>query len=132
MLYHKNRNYETGILAFKCAIRGCTAEESCPARGECGPNDIAAEVVGLPLDGSTVYYYDVYASQLAALSTPRDNKCDEALEIARILETSEYISDPNIAADMVVVRNICNSLEESINATATPQPTGTPESTPTP
>ncbi|HCB00929.1 MAG TPA: hypothetical protein DEP19_00970 [Anaerolineae bacterium] len=132
MLYHKNRNYETGILAFKCAIEGCTADESCPARGECGPNDIPAEVVGLPLDGSTVYYYDVYASQLAALSTPRDNKCAKALEIASIVENSEYISDPNIAADMVVVRNICNSLEESINATATPQPTGTPESTPTP
>ena len=132
MLYHKNRNYETGILAFKCAIEGCTADESCPARGECGSNDIASEVVGLPLDGSTVYYYDVYASQLAALSTPRDNKCAKALEIASIVENSEYISDPNIATDMVVVRDICSSLEESINATPTPQPTGTPESTPTP
>ena len=30
VLYHKNRNYETGILALKCAVRGCTAEESCP------------------------------------------------------------------------------------------------------
>jgi len=132
MLYHKNRNYETGILAFKCAIRGCTAEESCPARGECGSNDIPAEVTGVALDGSTVYYYDVYASELAALSTPKENKCDEALAIARIIETSEYISDPNIAADMVVVHTICSSLEESINATATPQPTATPELTPTP
>lgn len=132
MLYHKNRNYETGILAFKCAIRGCTPEESCAGRGGCGPNDTPSVVQPVSLSLATVYYYDVYASQLAALSTPRDNKCDEALAIARTLETSEYISDPNIAADMVVVRNICSSLEESINATATPQPTGMPEFTPTP
>src|SRR5688572_6552821 len=132
MLYHKNRNYETGILAFKCAIKGCTAEESCDGRGGCGSNDIPAEVTGLPLDASTVYYYDIYASELAALSTPKVNRCDQALEIARIIETSEYISDPNIAADMVVVRNICNSLTDSINATPTPQATETVGTTPTP
>jgi tetratricopeptide (TPR) repeat protein len=132
MLYHKNRNYETGILAFKCAIRGCTAAESCDGRGGCGRNDTPAEVQPVTLSLATVYYFDVYASELAALSTPKVNHCSEALDIASIVETSEYISDPNIAADMVVVRKICNSLEESINATATPQPTGTPESTPTP
>jgi tetratricopeptide (TPR) repeat protein len=71
VLYHKNRNYETGILAFKCAVRGCTAEESCDGRGGCGPNDTPSDVTGLPLSQSTVYYYDIYASELAALSTPR-------------------------------------------------------------
>jgi tetratricopeptide (TPR) repeat protein len=132
MLYHKNRNYETGILAFKCAIRGCTPEESCDGRGGCGPNDTPSVVEPVSLSLATVYYFDVYASELAALSTPKVNYCDEALDIARIVETSEYISDPNIAADMVVVRNICNSLAESISATATPQPTPTVDSTPTP
>ncbi|MBL8090354.1 MAG: tetratricopeptide repeat protein [Anaerolineales bacterium] len=132
MLYHKNRNYETGILAFKCAIRGCTEEESCDGRGGCGPNDRPSVVEPVSLSFATVYYFDVYASELAALSTPKVNYCDEALDIARIVESSEYISDPNIAADMVVVRNICNSLAESISATATPQPTPTVDSTPTP
>lgn len=132
MLYHKNRNYETGILAFKCAIRGCTPEESCDGRGGCGPNDTPSVVEPVSLSLATVYYFDVYASELAALSTPKVNYCDEALEIASIVENSEYISDPNIATDMRVVRNICNSLAESINATATPQPTPTVDSTPTP
>lgn len=108
VLYHKNRNYETGILALKCAIKGCTPEESCDGRGGCGVNDTPAEVVGLPISGSTYYYYDVYASELAALSTEKNNKCPEALEIASIVEASEYIQDPNIAADMVVVRKICS------------------------
>jgi tetratricopeptide (TPR) repeat protein len=123
VLYHKNRNYETGILAFKCAVRGCTAEESCDGRGGCGRNDTPSDVVGLPLSQSTVYYYDIYASQLAALSTPKVNYCDEALAIASIIESSEYVSDPNIAADMVVVRNICAF---STSAPAEPTPTDTP------
>jgi len=135
VLYHKNRNYETGVLALKCAVRGCTAEESCPARGDCGPNDLPADVQGLPLSASTVYYYDIFASQLAALSTSKNNRCPEALEIASIIEGSEYIQDPNIAADMVVVRNICafSTTTSATNVTATPEaemmdvtPTATP------
>lgn len=123
VLYHKNRNYETGVLALKCAVRGCTAEESCPARGDCGPNDLPADVQGLPLSASTVYYYDIFASQLAALSTSKNNRCPEALEIASIIEGSEYIQDPNIAADMVVVRNICafSTTTSATNVTATPE-----------
>ncbi|MDO8753510.1 MAG: tetratricopeptide repeat protein [Anaerolineales bacterium] len=107
VLYHKNRNYETGILALKCAVRGCTAEESCDGRGGCGPNDTAADVTGLPLTLSTIYYYDVYASELAALSTPKKSYCEEALAVAAEIEASEYDNDPNIAADIVVVRTIC-------------------------
>ncbi len=131
VLYHKNRNYETGILAFKCAVRGCTAEESCDGRGGCGPNDTPADVTGLPLSQSTVYYYDIYASELAALSTPRQSYCSEALAIASIIEASEYISDPNIAADMVVVRNICGSLAAAGNVTPAPWVVA-PVTTPTP
>lgn len=128
VLYHKNRNYETGILALKCAIKGCTAEESCDGRGGCGVNDTPAEVEGLPLNASTVYYYDVYASELAALSTAKNNKCPDALEIASIVEASEYIQDPNIAADMVVVRKICSFTSGASDGEggATPTPTSTP------
>ena len=139
VLYHKNRNYETGILSFKCAIKGCAGTESCDGRGGCGPNDVEAEVEGLPLDASTVYYYDIYASELAALSTPKVNYCPQALEIADIVEASQYIEDPNIAADMAVVRNICRSLETGVSVqdllgtpTATAVPTATPSATPTP
>jgi tetratricopeptide (TPR) repeat protein len=135
MLYHKNRNYETGILAFKCAIRGCTAEESCEGRGGCGPNDTPTQVEPVSLSQATVYYFDVYASELAALSTSKINYCDQALDIARIVETSEYISDPNIAADMVVVRNICRSLETGVNVQdliGTPEDEVMIDMTPTP
>jgi tetratricopeptide (TPR) repeat protein len=138
VLYHKNRNYETGILAFKCAIKGCTAEESCDGRGGCGPNDEPSEVIGLPLSQSTVYYFDIYASELAALSTSKVNYCAQALEIVATVESSQYIEDPNIAADMRVVRNICRSLETGISVQdllGTPTVTAEPamlDMTPTP
>lgn len=134
VLYHKNRNYETGILALECAVRGCTAEQSCPARGDCGTNDVPADVVGLPLSISTIYYYDIYASELAALSTPKKSYCEEAKAIASEIEASEFDSDPNIAADIVVVRNICNFAPETgTEATATIEPVileATPTATP--
>jgi tetratricopeptide (TPR) repeat protein len=129
VLYHKNRNYETGILALKCAVRGCTAEESCPARGDCGAKDVPAEVKGLPLNGSTVYYYDIYASELAALSTSKKNYCQEARSVAAEIQASSFVSDPNIAADVVVIQNICNSIDmpsatgEPLITTVTPTAT---------
>lgn len=135
VLYHKNRNYETGILALGCAINGCSAEASCDGRGGCGPNDVEAEVSPVGLDASTVYYYDVYASELAALSTPKVNYCPQALEIASIVEASEYIADPNIAADMAVVRTICSFSPETTDSASSPTPmveSATPEATPTP
>jgi len=126
VLYHKNRNYETGILALECAVRGCTVEQSCPARGDCGPNDTAAAVEGLPLSSSTVYYYDIYASELAALSNKKNDYCSRALEIASEIEASEFDSDPNIAADVVVVRNICTFSPEEISSGTEATATGTP------
>jgi tetratricopeptide (TPR) repeat protein len=132
VLYHKNRNYETGILAFKCAIDGCTEEESCDGRGGCGANDVPAVVVGLPLTSLTVYYYDIYASELAALSTVKNDHCPKALEVAAEIEASEFDKDPNIAADIVVVRNIC-PLESADAPTGTIEPVlkdGTPTAAP--
>jgi tetratricopeptide (TPR) repeat protein len=131
VLYHKNRNYETGILAFKCAIDGCSEDESCDGRGGCGKNDVKAAVVGLPLTSSTIYYYDIYASELAALSTLKNDHCDKALEVASQIEASEFDNDPNIAADVVVVRNICPLASQEPTATLEPALTdGTPTLSP--
>ncbi len=125
VLYHKNRNYETGILALKCAIRGCNQDESCEGRGGCGNSDVPADVSGLPLTSNTVYYYDIYASELAALSTPSKSYCGEALDIASEIEASEFDNDPNIAADIVVVRTICSTLNDAPAAGAEGTPSAT-------
>ena len=43
IVYYKARNYEGSILPLRCAVRGCTPEESCLVRNggaECDPEDI--------------------------------------------------------------------------------------------
>jgi tetratricopeptide (TPR) repeat protein len=133
IIYFKSRNYEGSIPALKCAIRGCTAEESCDGRGGCGPNDTPAQVTGLALSPSTVVYYYTYGSVLAALSRPQDNKCPEAIEVLTEVKVA-FGSDPDIAGIISAGEAICSSLgdtaasipatepEAMLDMTATPTP----------
>jgi tetratricopeptide (TPR) repeat protein len=56
IVYHKSRNYEGAIPAFKCALEGCTADESCEVRQCDSSTDPMIAVTGLPLSNSTVDY----------------------------------------------------------------------------
>ncbi len=110
IIYFKSRNYEGSIPALKCAIRGCTAEESCDGRGGCGPNDEPAEVIGLPLSANTVVYYYTYGSVLAALSRPKQNYCDEALQVMSEVR-AQFSDQADIMGIVQAGEAICNSLE---------------------
>ena len=60
IIYFKARNYEGAIPALKCALRGCTSEESCEVR-QCNPEtDPMIPIEGLPLTANTVVYYFTY------------------------------------------------------------------------
>ncbi len=133
IIYFKSRNYEGSIPALKCAIRGCTAEESCDGRGGCGPNDTPAEVNGLALSPSTVVYYYTSGSVLAALSRPQQNYCPEALEVLGEVKAA-YGSDPDIAGIVSSGEIICASLGEGEMplATATQATMSEPTATPSP
>ena len=121
IIYFKSRNYEGSIPALKCAIRGCTAEESCDGRGGCGPNDTPAEVTGLALSPSTVVYYYTYGSVLAALSRPQDNKCPEAIDVLAEVKTA-FGSDPDIAGIISAGETICSSLGDTASTVPTTAP----------
>ena len=138
IIYFKSRNYEGSIPALKCAVRGCTAEESCDGRGGCGPNDTPAEVTGLALSSSTVVYYYTYGSVLAALSRPKDNKCPEALDILGQVRTA-FGGDGDIAGIVDAGEEICRSLVSAPASATQPEVTvdpgsliSTPTVTPTP
>lgn len=135
VIYFKSRNYEGSIPALKCAIRGCTAEESCEGRGGCGPNDTPAAVTGLPLSPSTVLYYYTYGSVLAALSRPQQNYCPEALDIFAQVK-AQFGNDPDIAGIVRAGEAICESLAAeatgSLGTPGVPTATPTPVATPTP
>ena len=131
VIYFKSRNYEGSIPALKCATQGCTAEESCDGRGGCGPNDTPAEVTGLALSPSTVVYYYVYGSVLAALSRPQDNRCPEALDVLSEVKR-EFGSDPDIAGIISAGETICSSLGDTASSLPTAEPDAMSEETPTP
>ena len=133
IIYFKSRNYEGSIPALKCAIHGCTAEESCDGRGGCGPNDTPADVTGLALSPSTVVYYYTYGSVLAALSRPQDNKCPEAVEVLTEVKVA-FGSDPDIAGIISAGEAICSSLGDTASSipTAVPEVMSDTDATPSP
>lgn len=132
IIYQRARNYESAIPALQCALRGCDPETSCQARfirscrGEEG-----VTVIGLPLSPSTVDYYLVYGSVLAALSRPQQNYCPEAVQVLEELLVG-YGDNPIIAQNANVGLEICRSLSQSLQQTPTPYPTPTPLPTPRP
>jgi len=102
VIYFRSRNYEGSIFSFECAIRGCSGLDSCLGRGlqECYP-DLGfneAEVKGLEISANTIVYYYTYGSVLAALSRPRENKCDKATQIFDEVMT-ELNTNPDDYAD---------------------------------
>lgn len=126
-VFFKSRNYEGSIPALKCAVEGCGGEDSCIGRGlsGCDADNPPATVQGLPLSLSTIDYYQVYFSVLAALG-PRDPAyCPKALRIAAQVEASPYIKDrTDIPPNIAVAREECS------NATPAPETGSASSSTP--
>jgi len=133
IIYFKSRNYEGSIPALKCAVRGCTAAESCQARfgRDCGQNEQSAQITGLPLSNTTVVYYYTYGSVLAALSIPQRNYCTDAMQVLNEVRTA-FTADPTILGIVNAGEQICQSLAQDIIQTPTPMATATPIPTPKP
>jgi tetratricopeptide (TPR) repeat protein len=108
IVYHRSRNYEGAIPAFKCAIRGCTAEESCEVR-QCDPEtDTMIAVEGLPLTAGTVDYYLTYGAVLAGMHRTSNGFCEEGMDILKSVKR-DYSGDPIIMQNVVESEAICNS-----------------------
>ena len=108
IVYHRSRNYEGAILAFKCAVRGCTAEEGCEVR-QCSPEtDTMVAVEGLPLTAGTVDYYLTYGAVLSGMHRTSNGFCEEGMNILRMVK-ADYSGDPIIMQNVVESETICNS-----------------------
>ena len=141
IIYFKSRNYEGSIPALQCAVTGCSGEASCIGRGlsACDDQDPPVQVTGLPLSLSTVDYYQVYFSVLAALG-PRDpTYCPIAVKIIDQVHASGYESNrPDITSNITAAELECSPSEPATSsggvvpvptqhlATSTPYPTDTP------
>ncbi len=115
MIFRRARNYEGALPLLKCAVRGCTQAE----------NEMGQAVVqGLPLTSTTVaYYYVEYGTNLAFLSRPNENYCEEAI---KALEEVRFYrpDDPILIGIVDDSEGICSRLQssEGTGATYTPTP----------
>jgi tetratricopeptide (TPR) repeat protein len=136
-IYMKARNFEGALIAFRCAVHGCSASENLTARELLPPGQNEIDVVGLPLTSGTVgFYYLQYASVLAALSRPNQNYCDEARQVLNEVQ-DKYPEDELFNSIIAENRAICNLVEggrlpAGTQATAVPDGAEGTQSTPVP
>ena len=119
IIYTKARNFEGAQPAFKCAVKGCSAEENQVAIELMGAG---VEVIGLPLTSGTVaFYYAQYGSVLAALSRPNQNYCPEALQVLNEVRAN-YPNDPIF--NQIIDENIaiCDLVAQRAAPQTTPSP----------
>jgi tetratricopeptide (TPR) repeat protein len=130
-IYKRGRNYETSIIALKCAVRGCSPAESCEARGGCLAGDSGTTVTGLPLTPVSATYYLDYGSVLAAFSPKYPAYCIVAVDVLTQL-IDAYGEDPTIRFNAEDGLAICSSVAISQTQTPTLYPTSTALPTPRP
>lgn len=111
VVYYKARNYEGSILPLRCAVRGCTAAESCQVRNsgaECDVADVGDIVIeALPLTTNTVIYYYIYGSVLAGLQQKGNTYCEEGVKVFNEIEAG-FASDVTIMSIVNEGRAICS------------------------
>ena len=126
IVYYRSRNYEGSVFALKCAIYGCSGEESCMGRGleRCFPDlgEKPVEVKGQAIAPSTIVYYYTYGEVQAALSRKSDNRCDKALKTLGEVRTELDAKPKEYAEDKETILKIIQDGElicKSLNAAAT-------------
>jgi tetratricopeptide (TPR) repeat protein len=141
IIYFKARNYEGSIPALRCAIKGCTAEESCDVRQCTNANAPSITLQGLPLTSNTVVYYYTYGSVLAAMHLSTNGYCKEAMQVLKQVHDA-FGTDTTIMSIVTSSEDICaiygytetyspSSSSVIPTPTFTPAPTLTPILTPT-
>jgi len=84
----------------------------------------------MELNGLTVVYYYSYASLLAGMYLPRDDRrshyCTESAELIRKIRSSSYGADQTIGEILNESESICRAMTSAgANATQSPTPTVT-------
>jgi tetratricopeptide (TPR) repeat protein len=137
IVYFHSRNYEGAIPALKCAVKGCTAQESCDVR-QCDEEQQKTPIPmeGLGLTANTVVYYYTYGSVLSGMHVPSDDYCVQAMEIFREIR-AQFIDDVNVMSIVKEGEQICSPSSPAETPTellSTGTPRGTakaPQRTPT-
>jgi len=137
IVYYKARNYESAIPVLRCAVEGCTAEESqavlCElGYAECEPGAPETSfkgqpVSGLPLAAGSIEYYYIYAAALAYYSGTdiAISGCEDAERLHEQL-LNLYGEDSIVTGIVAENRSICSRAIPSENMEAIPSVTPEP------
>jgi tetratricopeptide (TPR) repeat protein len=124
-IYKRGRNFETSIIALKCAVEGCTPAESCDARNGCEAGDPGVQVQPLSLNPNSATYYLDYGSVLYAFAPVKPQYCPTVVRVLTLLEQT-YPDNTTIVRNADVGLAICSEVTAAL--TQVPLPTLTPGS----
>jgi len=130
MIYKSGRNFETSIIALRCAVDGCTPTESCQARNlpvDCG----GVQVKPLSLNPNSATYYLNLGSVLSAFAPNKPEYCTEVNSLLTLLKDT-YPDNTIIVRNADVGLGICAEVTASQTQTPVSTPSAVAESTPTP
>lgn len=115
-IYKRGRNFETSIIALKCAVRGCTPAESCDARNGCDAGDAGVQVRGLTLNPNSATYYLDYGSVLSAFAPVKPAYCPEVISVLTLL-VQAYPDNDVIVRNANVGLDICREVNAGLTQT---------------
>jgi len=118
-IYKRGRNFETSIIALRCAVEGCDAATSCQAV-LAGSDCVGAVVKPLVLNPNSATYYLDLGSVLSAFAPNKPEYCPEVVNLL----TQIKVAYPD---NTVITRNADVGLAICAEVTSQAQ---TPASTP--
>ena len=134
-IYKRGRNFETSIIALRCAVEGCDASASCQA--VLGGSDcVGAEVKALVLNPNSATYYLDLGSVLSAFAPNKPEYCPEVeslLTQIKVAYPDNTIITRNADVGLAICAEVTAALTQTpfvtpgatanaVSATAQPQP----------
>jgi len=126
IIYRGGRNFETSIIALRCAVEGCTAEKSCEAV-LAGSDCVGVEVKPLILNPNSATYYLGLGSSLSAFAPNKPETCPEVVNLLTQLKVA-YPDNTIITRNADVGLAICAEVTAGLTQTPviTPGATSNP------
>jgi len=132
-IYKRGRNFETSIIALRCAVEGCDAAASCAAV-LAGSECVGVEVKPLVLNPNSATYFLDLGSVLSAFAPNKPEYCPEVERVLRPLIAAypdNEILVRNADVGLAICAEVTAALTQTPGATpvaagfATPSPTST-------
>jgi tetratricopeptide (TPR) repeat protein len=125
-IYKRGRNFETSIIALRCAVEGCDAAQSCQAV-LAGSSCVGVEVEPLVLNPNSATYYLDLGSVLSAFAPNRPEYCPEVVSLLSQVKDA-YPENTIITRNADVGLAICAEVTASSMQTpaTTPGPIASP------